>query len=68
MSSQPAGYLEYATVYFWDETGSFSAEAERRESSAHRPHPGRRPATPRHHRCAGSATRAGTSETPRRHP
>ena len=30
MSSQPANYLEFATVYFWDETGSFSAEAEQK--------------------------------------
>ena len=56
-------YLEYATVYFWDETGSFSAEAER----THRPYPGRRPGAVRQHRCGGSA-RATNNETPRRHP
>jgi len=66
--THPADYLEYATVYFWDETGSFSAESERRETSAHRPHPGRRPAASRHLRCGGSAARPTTSETPRRQP
>jgi hypothetical protein len=25
-------YAEFGTVYFWDETGSFSAEAERRHT------------------------------------
>ncbi|GAA0270446.1 hypothetical protein [Cryptosporangium japonicum] len=56
-------YLEYATVYFWDESGSFSAESER---NAHRPYPGRRTSTTKTRRCGG--TRPATSETPRRHP
>ncbi|SHM97220.1 hypothetical protein [Cryptosporangium aurantiacum] len=82
MSSHPADYLEYATVYFWDETGSFSAESERvaprRPLEEHRPYPGRRNSTSRNRRCGGSAarppaaTRPGaaeaTSEGPRRHP
>ncbi|MFG1920698.1 hypothetical protein [Cryptosporangium sp. NPDC048952] len=59
-------YLEHATVYFWDESGSFSAESERTGTTAHRPYPGRRGSTSKSRRCGGA--RPGTSETPRRHP
>ena len=79
MSSHPADYLEFATIYFWDETGSFSAESERTEPRRpledHRPYPGRRQSASRNHRCGGSAARPTgpgsvdtTSEGPRRHP
>lgn len=61
-------YLDYATIYFWDETGSFSAESERNGATADRPHPGRRHGAARNHRCGGLAARPTTSETPRRHP
>ncbi|MFI5958464.1 hypothetical protein [Cryptosporangium sp. NPDC051539] len=73
MEIRPAEYLEHATVYFWDESGSFSAEAERleghRRDQGHRPYPGRRTSAPRHHRCGGAA-RPGTGTAPasRRHP
>ncbi|EXG79513.1 hypothetical protein [Cryptosporangium arvum] len=59
-------YLEYATVYFWDESGSFSAESERTSTAAHRPYPGRRSSATKNRRCGGA--RPATSETPRRHP
>ena len=61
-------YLEYATVYFWDETGSFSAESERNSVTAHRPYPGRRSGAARSHRCGGSVARPTNSDMPRRHP
>ena len=61
-------YLEHATVYFWNESGSFSAESERTALVEHRPNPGRRSAGTRNHRCGGSGARPATSDTPRRHP
>lgn len=71
-----SAYNEIGTVYYWDETGSFSAESER-------PHPGTpsrpisvrgamagRAGTPaarvRTHRCAGRPASLST-EVPRRH-
>ena len=45
-------YLDQATVYFWDEEGSFSAEQERREFSA------RCASTPRNRPCRAGG-RAG---------
>ncbi|TQS43206.1 hypothetical protein [Cryptosporangium phraense] len=69
MDIRPADYLEYATVYFWDESGSFSAEAERH--GGHRPYPGRqnRNSETRHHRCGGAVRPGtGTAQASRRHP